>query len=118
VKLKDIVSRIYINPRKLADYALNPENLKGRNKAILFQRYLGFTAENYQFLLEQVQAKALDAEAIPGKSDEYGQRYRVDLTIIGVEPGQQEIVRTGWIVEPDATDLARLATIYVRRQKS
>jgi hypothetical protein len=48
----------------------------------MFQQHLSFTPENYQLLLEQDQEKAMDEEAIPGDSDEYGQRYHVDLTII------------------------------------
>jgi hypothetical protein len=40
----------------------------------------------------------------------------VDLAIMGIEPGQQEIIRTGWIVRP-GEDIARLATLYVRRRR-
>ena len=50
-----------------------------------------------------------------GFEDQHGQRFQVDLVIMGVEPGQQEMVRTGWIVRP-GEDLARLATLYVRRR--
>ena len=117
MKLRDVVSHIFIDPRKLTTYALSLESLRGRDKAILFQTYLGFTQENYQLLLEQVQAKVMDSEAIPVDLDEYGQRYRVDVPIIGVEPGQQEIVRTGWIVKSGEEGLARLTTLYIRRQK-
>ncbi|MFB8795158.1 MAG: hypothetical protein U7126_13270 [Microcoleus sp.] len=58
-------------------------------------------------------AKTLDAEAIFGLNDRHGQRYTVDLEIMGVQ-GQQEIVRTGWIVEPGSNG-ARLVTLFVRR---
>ncbi|MCL1468925.1 DUF6883 domain-containing protein [Argonema galeatum] len=70
---------------------------------------------NYEPLLEQISAQALEAEAILGQTDEHGQRYRVDLEITGTE-GQQEIVRTGWIVEP-GSDAARLVTLFVRRRR-
>jgi len=81
----------------------------------MFQRDLGFTLDNYQLLLEQISTQALDAEAILGRADQHGQRYTVDLDITGTQ-GQREIVRTGWIVEPDS-DEARLVTLYVRRKK-
>lgn len=116
MKLRDVVSQIFIDPRKLTAYALNLENPKGSAKAITFRQYLGFTPANYQSLLAQIEAKALDAEAIPGKQDEHGQRYRVDMLIIGVEPDQQEIVRTGWMVKP-AEDLAKLVTLYIPSRK-
>ncbi|HEY9872366.1 MAG TPA: hypothetical protein V6D12_02970 [Candidatus Obscuribacterales bacterium] len=116
MKLRDIVSRIVIDPRKLSEYALNPDNPVGADKAVMFQRHLGFTRDNYQLLLEQISAQALEAEAILQRTDKHGQRYQVDLEIIGVEEGQREIVRTGWIVEPDS-DVARLVTLYVRRRQ-
>lgn len=115
MKLGDIVSRIVIDKRKLTDYALNTDNPVGADKAVMFQRDLGFTLDNYQLLLEQISTQALDAEAILGRADQHGQRYTVDLDITGAQ-GQREIVRTGWIVEPDS-DEARLVTLYVRRKK-
>lgn len=115
MKLGDIVSRVVIAPRKLTDYALNPDNPKGADKAVMFQRYLGFTKDNYEPLLEQISEQALETEAIVGRADEHGQRYQVDLEIIGIE-GQREIVRTGWIVEPDS-EVARLVTLCVRKRQ-
>ncbi len=116
VKLRDVVSRLAIDPRKLTDYALDPESLKGADKALVFRQHLGFTKETFQPLLAQIEAQALDAEAIPGVEDQHGCRYQVDLSIIGLKPGQQETVRTGWIVKP-GEDIARLVTLYVRRRK-
>ena len=115
MKLRDIVTRLVIDPRKLTEYALNPDNPVGADKAVMFQRHLGLTRDNYQPLLEQISSQTLEAEAILGLTDEHGQRYRVDLEIIGTQ-GQREIVRTAWIVEPDS-DAARLVTLYVRRQQ-
>lgn len=109
------MTRLVIEPRKLTEYALNPDNPIGADKAVMFQRHLGFTRDNYESLLEQISDQALEADAILGHADEHGQRYRVDLEIIGTQ-GQREIVRTGWIVEPDS-DAARLVTLYVRRRQ-
>jgi hypothetical protein len=114
MKLREIVTRIIIDSRKLTDYALNLENPVGRDKAVMFQRHLGFTQDNYELLLIKISEQALDNEAVLGRNDEHGQRYTVDLEIIGTE-GQREIVRTGWIVEPES-DVARLVTLYVRRR--
>ncbi|MGB0562392.1 MAG: DUF6883 domain-containing protein [Spirulinaceae cyanobacterium] len=115
MKLHNVVSRVVIDPRKLTQYALNSNNPQAVDKALMFQRYLGFTPANYQQLLQQIEMNALDAEAIAGQSDEYGQRYRVDLSIVGVSPNQQERVRTGWIVKP-GEDFARLVTLYITRR--
>lgn len=115
MKLGDIVSRVVINPRKLTEYALNADNPVGANKALMFQRHLGFTKDNYDFLLEQISTKAPDSEAILQRTDEHGRHCAVELEIIGTA-GQQEIVRTGWVV-PHDSDEARLLTLYVRRRR-
>lgn len=56
MKLSDVVSRIEIDPRKLTEYALNPDNPVGADKAVIFQRVLGYNRDNYQSLLEQIQS--------------------------------------------------------------
>jgi hypothetical protein len=94
MKLGDIVTRLVISPRKLIDYALNSNNPIGADKALMFQQHLGYTQDNYETLLQQIYDRALNAEAIPTQLDVHGQRYRVDLEVIGVD-NQQEVVRTG-----------------------
>ena len=116
MKLRDIVTHITIDSRKLTEYALNLDNPKGKNKAIMFARHLGFTKNNYQLLLNRIESNALDAEAILQKTDIYGQRYQVDIEIKGVEKDRKETVRTGWIVKPNS-NVARLITLYVRKRK-
>jgi len=81
----------------------------------MFNSHLGFNRDNYQQLLEQIFKKALEAEAIPLEKDHHGQRYQVDLNIEGINKGQSEIVRTGWLLESD-TNTARLVTLYVKKR--
>ncbi len=116
MKLRDIVSDITIDSRKLTEYVLDPDNPKGADKAVMFERHLGFTRDNYRLLLDKIKATVLDAEAVLQKTDIYGRRYRVDLEIMGVHLGQKEIVRTAWIIEPNK-NIARLVTLYVRKRK-
>jgi hypothetical protein len=113
MKLADIVSRVIIDPRKLTEYALDPESPWGRHKAIVFEQTLGFTREKYADLLTQIEGQALNAEATFHSQDEFGRRYTVDLLIRGTE-GRQAVVRTGWVVPHGAYE-ARLVTLYVRR---
>ena len=115
MKLGDIVSGVVIDSRKLTEYALNLNNPVGKNKALMFQRHLGFTIDNYQELLEQIEGQALNYEALLIRTDEYGEHYRVDIDIIGTE-GQQEVVRTGWVVAENSNE-ARLTTLYVRKRQ-
>lgn len=113
--LRALVAELAIDPRKLTAYALDPDNPKGAAKALMFERHLGYTKDNYQLLLKQIQERAPDAEAIFQFKDEHGERYRIDLEINGVEPHQREIVRTGWLVAPNS-NIARLITLYVRKR--
>jgi hypothetical protein len=113
MKLGDIVVRLEIDPRKITEYALNPDNPVGANKAIIFQRVLGYTCDNCQSLIEQIKSQAMQSEATIREGDRYGQRYQVDIEIVGIEQ-QKAVIRSGWIVKPD-TDYARLVTLYVRK---
>lgn len=111
MKLKDIVSRIRIDPRKLTHYALDPKSPRGKDKAILFEKSLGFTIDNYADLIYQLETKSLETQVTFHSEDEFGKRYTADVSIEGIE-GQQATVRTGWIVS-SYSDEARLATIFV-----
>jgi hypothetical protein len=114
MRLGNLVSRLTIDRRKLIAYALDPESPKGQHKAVLFQRRLGYNLDNYESLLEQIETLVMEGEAIEAKADEYGQRYHVDLVIVGVN-AERAIVRTAWIVEAEAKDCARLISLYVRK---
>ncbi len=112
--LGDIVTNLQIDRRKLTEYALNFDNPKGSHKAYMFQQHLGYTKNNYESLLTQIQQKALDAEAISTDNDKYGQRYQFDLEIRGISDDKIEKVRTRWIVKP-LSKTARLVTLYLRK---
>jgi hypothetical protein len=115
MKLREVIDEVIIDPRKLTDYALDPDNPKGKDKAVMFQRHLGFVKDNYQILLDQIYDLVLDADAIPQNEDQFGMRYRIDLQIQGIEAEQIEIVRTGWLVPPNSKQ-ARLTTLYITRR--
>ena len=113
MKFKEYADKINIDPRKLTNYALDPDNPKGKNKALMFQQHLDYTAQNYQSLLDQIYEKTLDSEAIVQQTDQYGTRYQVDLEIQGIQPHQKETVRTGWLIPPN-TKQARFITAYIK----
>lgn len=112
MKLKDVVSEIYIPIKKITGYALKLNHPSGGDKAYMFKRHLGYTQDNYSFLLTQIEEKALTENAIERPSNEHGRIFQVDLQILGNYEGQQETVRTGWIVKPNS-NIARLTTLYI-----
>ena len=101
-----------INPKKLTDYALNPNHPVGGNKAKVFKSALGFEQSNSDQLLKQMYDKLGSSEAVLGKLDQYGQRYTVDMLIKGVN-GKEAVVRTGWIMKA-GSDIPELTTLFVK----
>lgn len=110
--LLDLAVRIVIDPRKLTEYALNPDAPKGRHKALVFERVLGYTRENHEHLLRQIRSQAPSATIVFHSEDQFGRRYRADLVIRGVD-GQQATICTGWFA-PEGGDEVRLATLWVK----
>ncbi len=112
MKLLDIVSGIYLPISKITGYALNINHPVGGDKAYMFRKHLGYTQDNYQFLLQQIEEKALTADAVELKPNQYGRIFQVDLEILGSDQGQKEKVRTGWIIKP-SSNVAQLTTLYI-----
>jgi hypothetical protein len=113
--LADIVERLVIDPHKLSDYALDPASPYGKHKAVLFEKLLGFTQDNYADLIRQLEQRCLHAEATFHSEDDFGERYTVDVLIDGAT-GQQATVRAGWIVLTDEPGTAHLVTLYVKKR--
>jgi len=113
MKLHDLASRVVIDPRKLKEYALNPDAPRGRRKAYVLEQVLGYTRDNSEGLLARIEVQAPDAEVHFHSQDEFGRRYTADLQIDGPE-GQRATVRTGWFVS-EGKDEVRLVTLWVKR---
>jgi hypothetical protein len=116
-KLPDGSSRILganrarIDPRKLTDYALNPGHPEGRNKARVFESALGYNRSNYEGLLGQIRKGIMENSPVPGKVDDFGTRYTIDVPVTG--PNGSATVRTGWIFKPGSTT-PELTTLFVK----
>lgn len=104
-------ARAIINPEKLISYALNPDHKSGGPKARVFESALGFTKENADDLMEQIRQGVRTTGSTPGKIDEHGPRFTVDIWVKG--PKGEGMVRTGWIYDPDS-EVPRLTTAIVR----
>ncbi len=115
MKFSEIVEQLVIDPRKLTEYALNPNHPDGKDKAVVFAKVLGFTKENYQELLQQLATKAMVNEAIIHRVIAQGTLYKVEVPVEGVT-GRQATVITGWLVQPD-TSTARLVTLRVKTRR-
>lgn len=112
MKLEDFVTEIYIPIQKITTYALNPNHPVGGDKAYLFEKYLGYTQNNYSFLKQQIEEKVLKARALEITPKGFGRLFQVDLDILGNYQGQKEKVRTGWIIKSNR-NIAQLTTLYI-----
>ncbi len=100
--------------RKVRDYCLNPASPRGQTKARVFEAVLGMTASDAEQLRGQLLRAAAEAECVRGETDQFGQRYRLDLKI--ETSSGKAWVRTGWIVRA-GEDFPRLTTCYVLLRK-
>lgn len=102
------IERASIDPRKLADYALNPGHPEGRHKARVFLSALGIAGADAAWLADAILAGLRQSDAIVQGATEWGTMYRVDMEIVH---GQRcAAVRTVWLCTAEG---ARLVTCFV-----
>jgi len=95
-----------VDDRKLRDYCLNQQHLRGRHKARVLAA-AGILQADAEELKTALIAAANSAEARPGNASPYGQRYIVDFDL--VRQGRTVRVRSAWIVR-SGEDLPRLTS--------
>lgn len=103
--------RAIVDMRKLRDYCLSTDHPRGRHKARVFARTLGFTSANAEELRDLLLTAARTWDAIPADADAYGQRHVVDLVVNTL--GEDVTIRSTWIVRT-GEDFPRLTSCYVR----
>jgi hypothetical protein len=102
--------RAVVELAKLRDYCINPDHPTGKHKARVFKSALGFRTEDAEKLREALLEAVRYVAANPGELDEYGQRYTIDVILLG--PEGPATVRSSWIVRA-GEDFPRLITCYV-----
>ncbi|HHY74043.1 MAG TPA: minor capsid protein [Bacillus bacterium] len=100
-----------IHSDKLVKYALNKEHPKGKDKAIAFEKALGYTVENYQDLIDNVMNNLGKYPAKYKSSSKYGESYEVLMNLTGPNSKNANVI-TGWLFNKE-TNEAKLTTIYV-----
>ena len=95
---------------KLRDYCLDPQHPRGRHKARVFAATLGLAQTDAEFLREALLRAAREADARVGESDEYGDRFTVDLELN--RGNRRAVVRSAWIVLRGET-VPRLTSCFV-----
>lgn len=104
-------SAAQIPDQKISGYSLNLEHPSGHDKAVAFEKALGYTRENKDMLLEQVRRGLMKYKAVKRAATEHGQPFGVPMMIRGAN-GKFAKIQTGWIIDSGAS-VPRLVTIYV-----
>lgn len=99
-----------VEDRKLLDYVLNPTHPVGRHHALLFDRLLGITSQNYLALKEALVQGAKEQGVEPGRPSEHGRKFNMRLEMSGPK-GTKNVVAV-WLIE-QGTEHPRLVTCYV-----
>ncbi|NJP09740.1 MAG: hypothetical protein HC866_09835 [Leptolyngbyaceae cyanobacterium RU_5_1] len=95
---------------KLLGYCLNSEHPRGKHKARVFKSTLGITPDNVDQLYQLVQQAAVGGEVVQERSTEFGQEFKLDWTIPGVDGIQ---LRTIWIIAQDTSE-PQLVSAFIK----
>jgi hypothetical protein len=99
-----------IDPAKVRDYLLAEAHPVGRFKAVFFSA-LGYSADNWEVLRDDLLALVRTYPAAVGKPSAFGQVFTVDGILTG-PLGRSADVRTVWMVR--ASKEARFVTAFPR----
>lgn len=102
---------VVVDENKITGYALNKDHPIGRNKAIAFERKLGYTVDNKDDLIREVKKNLSKYKCTRRSETQYGQPYEVSMLIKGAN-GKYAEVKTGWIIDKGSPN-PRLVTIYI-----
>lgn len=100
----------FVDTAKLREYCLNMEHPEGRHKARVFLSALGLTAGDAEELAVTLRKAARENEATAGRTDDYGERYTIDLAMR--RGTKQAAIRSAWIIRRGESN-PRLTSCYI-----
>ena len=100
-----------VDAAKVRDYLLSETHPVGRFKAA-FLATLGYSANHWELLRDDLLALGRAGPAAPGKPSAFGQMFEVDGILIGPS-GRSADVKTVWIVRANE-DSPRFVTAFPR----
>ena len=102
-----------IPEEKFTKYALDP--IRQPDKARAFRDALGYTIDNYQELIENIQTHFDESSMMLKAEDKFGKRYELVMNLTGAN-GKTANVCTAWIKENENAE-TRLTSVYVTKKK-
>ena len=95
---------------KIAGYCLNLEHPEGKHKARVFKSALDLNLNDAEELQAILLLAVANYDAIPGKSNPYGQKYIIDFPV--TRANKEAMIQSVWILRNNE-DFPRLVTCYV-----
>ena len=105
------LATVVMDEKKFTGYLLNPEHEKGKHKALVFDKVLGFNLSNYKQLMQAIKVGIAEYPITRTEATSYGIQYGVDIPIRGTA-GRAAVVITGRIEVIDGK--LRFITAYVK----
>ena len=99
-----------VDDLKLAGYSLNLKHDEGKHKARVFKSVLNMDGSHAEELKEALLAALETYDAIPDKSNAFGQKYVIDFPL--THEDKTAMIHSVWIVRNNET-FPRLITCYV-----
>ena len=111
------MEKAWIPAGKLAGYALNPDNPRGRNKAVVFASALALKKEHAAVLHDQIMRgiESGDYKAEHHMTNEYGETFKVIVPVTGMNGRTVDVV-TLWQYDRKKGSIStapKLTTAYV-----
>lgn len=97
--------------RKLEEYCLSQIHPRGRHKARVFREALGIGRSHAGWLRQQILTAVTKVQAVELEVDEYGRRWRADLTV--ARQNRRAVVRTIWLMRTGES-APRFVTCWIR----
>lgn len=106
--------RAVIQKEKITGYVLNKQHKTGMDKAIAFEKALGYNIDNADDLIKNIYQNLSLYPAKLRPKTQYGQPFEVIMKLTGPN-GKTAKVKTGWIIE-NGKNHPRLTSAYVAKR--
>lgn len=106
-----------ITPReKFTKYSLNPDNPNAKGKAESYKKGLGYTKENADGLISQVEKYVLSGNRpYEVSQSEFGTKYKFRIPVLGPNGKTKNVIAVYQI--DNGTSIPRMVTNYMEKKK-
>ena len=108
------IKNAIVQIEKLSKYSLDPNHADGGDKAKVFKKDLGITAEDAEYLANALKNALPTGKIVRDVNNDWGRKISTDLEIVG-KNGNTGIVRVAWQYD-NGSNVPRLVTAYVNRR--